>query len=288
MEKGELFFESFNMAVEAAYDKYFKAADKEILKGIANEDGLKLIIKNETGKWQSITLNELDGKTPAEYVDSIDSLEGLVELFNTGAIVCDNDLPSIFSARLRSYGDMAIDALLKLCGDRRLSNMEDMLPVQLMAIKVLGDWRVERAVTPLIELLYYKCDNTEIISEKVKDSLVSIGRNALGSIMKAVDERGLASAAVDYLLMALSDIGRENKSDDVYKCLKNSFLNMPDKDIGAICLGDYGDGRAIPALRGFLEKNSNCIGKETYYEIVAAIRRLGGIADDLGNWKMQV
>jgi HEAT repeat protein len=280
LEKCEVFFESFNMTVEAAYDKYFITADREILKGFASEDGLKLIIKNEIGKWQSTPVNELDGKTPVEYVDSIDSLEGLIELFYKGAVVCHDNLPDIFSARLRTYGDIAVDALLKLCSDKCLSDTEDMLQVQLMAVKTLGDWKIDRAVTTLIELLDYKCDNSEMISERVKDSLVNIGSNALESIIRAVNGRDLSSAAIDYLLMALSDIGKLNKSDDVYKCLKNSFLNMPDKSIGAICLGDYGDGRAIPALRGFLEKNRNSIDKETYYEIVAAIRRLGGTTDD--------
>jgi len=56
---------------------------------------------------------------------------------------------------------------------------------------------------------------------------------------------------------------------------------MSNKVLGAACLAAYGDGRAIPALRGYIEKNRNTIDSVTFFEIKGAIEKLGGNADDL-------
>ena len=48
---------------------------------------------------------------------------------------------------------------------------------------------------------------------------------------------------------------KNTEYDVVYACIKDTFIKMDDKIIGAICIGDLGDGRAIPFLRGYVEKN---------------------------------
>jgi hypothetical protein len=284
LEKAEIFFESYNIAVETAYDKYFKVAEKDILKGIrSSESELKGYLECEIIKWQETTVENLNGKTPVEHIQNIDSFSELMDLFYNGAIICDDGLPDIFLNRLKEFGSKAEDALLKLSQDKLLlDNSEEEFLVPLMAVKILGDWKVQNAVNPLIELLFYQGENHDIFSEKVKDALISIGKPALESIMLAMEARGFTDPAGEYLLMALSDIGSLNKTDVIYKHVKNALYNMPNKIIGAICLGNYGDSRAIPALRGFLEKNKGDIDKETQLEIISSIRHLGGNTDDLG------
>ena len=81
--------------------------------------------------------------------------------------------------------------------------------------------------------------------------------------------------------MALAEIGHTHKSEPVYRCLKNAFQSMDNKLIGALCLKSYGDGRAVPSLRGYLEKNRGKVDQETFNEIISVIRSLGGSIDGL-------
>ena len=81
--------------------------------------------------------------------------------------------------------------------------------------------------------------------------------------------------------MILPGLASVNKSDSVYKLLKNSFLRMENKILGASALSEYGDGRGIPVLRGYIEKNLQSIDRETFYELKKSIEILGGSTEDL-------
>jgi hypothetical protein len=283
LDKGTFFFEGFNMAVKTAYDRYFGIAEKDVLKGISEDVGLlDGLLSDEIGKWEDTCLSGLDEMTPAQFIDRVDDLPNMMELFRMGAILCDDSLPAVFLKKLQSYGEVSIAALLE--SSRKSVNGasdEDGFLASQLAVKILGIWKVEQAVIPLIELLYCKSENSELISENVKDALVSIGKPAIPALVQYIESKGFESEAAEYLFMALSEIGEKHKSDKVYKCLKNAFMIIPDKAVGAICLGNYGDGRAIPALRGFLEKNRGAVDKEVFYEVIDAINKLGGNTQDL-------
>ena len=115
----------------------------------------------------------------------------------------------------------------------------------------------------------------------MRAALASIGKAAIESMLATIGSMDPDSPQAEQLVMALSDAARGSGSEEVYRCLKSAFLNMSDKSVGAYCLGNYGDGRAIPALRGYLTKNKGSIGKDTFFDIISAIKRLGGSIDDL-------
>lgn len=285
MSLSKVFFESFNGAVEAAYDAYFRIAEKDILKGLSSKEGeLDGYLRNETLRWAGTSLSELDGMTPGEYVDSVDEPEELVTMFREGAILCDADLPGIFLDRLHSFGSTAVEALLGLCRDVPLSGAdEESLMAPLMAVQVLGGWKAPEAVGVLIGMLDYRGEASDLLYEKVRAALISIGKPAVESMLAAMESQDPDSPQAENLVMALSDAARGSGPEAVYRRLKSAFLNMSNKAVGAYCLGNYGDGRAIPALRGYLLKNRGNISKETYFDVLSAIKRLGGSAEDLEN-----
>lgn len=287
MTCNEAFFESFNMSVEAAYDAYFKIAQKDILRGLGgNEEELRTYVDSAAERWGGTPLKELGCKTPREYVASVETLEELLGMFREGAVICDDDLPGIFLDRLRSFGDEAVEALLRICKDLSLlDGGEESFMIPIMAVQVLGEWKIAGAVDVLIGMLAYKGDVCDLLFEKVESSLVSIGEPAVGGILRAIEASGPDSPAGEYLLTALADAARGSRSEEVYRCLKNSFLNMSNKSMGAFCLGNYGDGRAVPALRGYLIKNRRDLDKNSFFDIISAIERLGGNIDDLGSWE---
>ena len=51
--------------------------------------------------------------------------------------------------------------------------------------------------------------------------------------------------------------------------------------IAVICIGDYGDPRGIALLKGYLDRTVHTIDRETFYEALSAIRRLGGEINDI-------
>lgn len=68
---------------------------------------------------------------------------------------------------------------------------------------------------------------------------------------------------------------------DIMGCLKEYFLKYEKVVLGASNLAEYGDSRAIPALRGYAQRHMALLDKETFYEIKSAVERLGGNMDDL-------
>lgn len=287
MTRSEVFFESFNMSIEAAYDAYFKIAQKEILKGLSgNEEELRCYMDNETARWSGTPLGELGSITPVEYLNSVGTLEELLDMFREGAMMCDDGLPGIFLEKLRSFGDEAVQALLGFCKDLPVQDeSETSFMIPLMAVQVLGEWKIPESLGVLMGMLDYKGDVCDLLYEKIGVALLNIGKPAIDSIIKEIESRDANSPQIEYLLMALADSASKSRSDAAYRCLKNSFLNMSNKSVGAYCLGNYGDGRAVPALRGYLAKNRNDVNKDTFYDITSAIRRLGGNADDFGVWE---
>ena len=285
MTCSEVFFESFNMSIEAAYDAYFKIAEKDILKGLSgNEEELHSYVANAASRWSGTPLDELGSMTPEEYLNSINTLEELLEMFREGAVICDDGLPGLFLNKLRSFGDEAVEALLGFCSDfSLLDGGEGSFMIPLSAVQVLGEWKLPEAVDTLTAMLDYTGDVCDLLYEKICMALLSIGKPAIDSIIKAIESRDADSPQIEYLLSSLADTACKSPSDAVYRCLKNSFLNMSNKSVGAFCLGNYGDGRAIPALRGYLVKNRDSVDKETFFDIISAINRLGGNTDDLGN-----
>jgi hypothetical protein len=251
-------------------------------KAVSDSKEIETYISGEYNNWLSNSFAELDCKTPGEFLKTIDNIDTLIEMFRYGAVVCDDDLPEIFVDKLKESEDQVIEILLKIALEPANEGTDEELLAPIMAIRLLGRWHVERAVETLISIIDTDKPLFDLIYETVKEALINIGVLAVDKICSTLDAGNMPQNSAEYLLMALADIGRDNKCDKIYKQLKNAFLQMPQKIVPANCLANYGDGRAIPALRGFLEKNGKTIGKDTYYEIVSVIKCLGGCTDDLG------
>jgi hypothetical protein len=285
--KAEAIFKGYNKAIKYAYEKTFlDMSNDEDKNGFKHTKGdLEECVRDELAKWENTSVNEINGVTPLEYFNGINDLEKLIELFKIGAVICDDSMPEALLNRLKDFGDKAVDGLMELAFDKEYHNLVegDKSLIALNAIKVLGLWRLDKAVGKMIDMLFTlsEHEDDELFKENVRDSLTSIGLPSVNPIIGKLEAAQNFTDAHEYLMMALADIGADNKSDKIYRCLKNTFLKMSNKILGAACLAVYGDGRAIPALRGYIEKNRSTIDTETFYEIKAAIEKLGGMADDL-------
>lgn len=277
----EIFFNSFNQAVRAAYEACIESAQEG--PSIGGEDagdaGLESCIRHGYEKWLSEQLPGM-GKTPAEYMveTGFDELAGM---FCRGAVICDDELPEIYLEKLLSHGDKAVDFLIGTAAGGANAADEDTLTAAVMAARILGRQKAEKAVLPLIDVLDASCGVSELMQETAREALANIGQVAVTLIIQEMGSGKRADETCEHLAMSLAEIGRSCPSDEIYSVLKNAFNTLPDKSATADCLARYGDGRAIPALRGYLLKNGENISRETFYDIVSAVRQLGGRIDDL-------
>jgi len=284
LERSELLFESYNMAVEESYNKIFMSNKSHELLNIEDES-IRQQLQKDLEKWAQTPNSSIGGISPREYFDSVTELEQLIELFKMAAVLCDNDIPDPLLDKLHTYNDDAVNSLLNLASDDKYLYDDDEQIISLMAIRTIGKWKALSALEALIKLMFEVSEDNEIIIEEILNSLIEIGQSAASRIMEILNESSNIGNLEEYLLDTLVKIGVKVKErslyDLIYRTIKNTFIKMENKLFGAICLGNFGDGRAIPVLRGYIEKNRNTIDYETFLEIKSSIYRLGGNIDDI-------
>lgn len=277
-------FKSYNTALENAHELFFQsvAAGQGGLKGRELDRGLREFIDSSMRKWEDAAPDQ-GGYSPRRLFESISGVEEAMEVFKRGAVLCDDRLPRAFIERLSQLGSEAVLELMKLSGDAALmeSSDETEFLISVTAIKVLGEIKAEGAADYLVRLCFRPSREKELFLESIREALIDIGEPALRSLAEAVSSPEEFTEAHEHLLLALSAVGSGFKSDGIYGCIKNAFYKMDNKAVGASCLADYGDGRAIPALRGYAEKNLATVDNITLYELKLAVERLGGSMEDI-------
>ncbi|MEG6612551.1 hypothetical protein V6C42_06785 [Pseudoclostridium thermosuccinogenes] len=280
MTSSEIIFESYNRVVERSYDRAFEESGKDDPLKV-RESNVSRFLDEEIGTWETTPLTEMEGLTPKEYFGRLAHFDDVVEHVKIGAKMCDRGLPELLVDKLMSYGNRAVDALFQMASDRDMLENEDDIYISLIAVRILGERRVSAANNFLVELIKTLNEDKELMVEEITDALINIGEPCVGVLISELDKSEEIGYIHEYLLTALVKIGKERKTDEIYRCIKNTFLKMDDKILGAMCVGDYGDGRAIPALKGYVKKNAGKLDKQTFLEIKAAVKRLGGIVEDM-------
>ncbi len=284
MEKAEILFESYNMAVEESYNKIFNSNKSYELLNI-EDDNIKQHVAGDLEKWANTPIGEFDGISPADYFKKIKDITQLLELFRLAAKLCDNDIPYPLTDSLKAFNQDAVNGLLEFSTDESILYNDEEQIISLMALRTIGKWKAVSSLETLIGLLYEIREDSEIVVEEICTTLVQFGDNAANRIMEILNESSSIENLEEYLLDTLVKIGitikDRNLYDLIFRTIKSTFNKMENKLFGAICLGNFGDGRAIPALRGFVEKNKSSIDYETFLEIKSSVHRLGGNMEDI-------
>lgn len=290
LDTEKLLFESYNRAIEKGYDRLFNNTEPEKILKIKDED-ISVFLDEELKEWQNTELDLLGGITPYKYFDGIDNLDELIELFKKASKICVLDVPEVLIRRLQCFGEDFIDQLMELAFLASSIKDDEEILVPLMAIRFLGRLKAKKAAEMLLDLLYDVNSKNEAIIEEINGAIINIGDASIDGILSKLKGAEKIKDVEEYLLYSLVQIGvniRKNPEYEVvYACIKDTFIKMDDKIIGAICIGDLGDGRAIPFLRGYVEKNIDSIGYDVFCEIKAAVHKLGGNMDDI-NFKVNM
>lgn len=280
MNRAEIIFNNYDEEVGAQYNIILE--DKQMREALHNDSGyIREAIEKNMKQWENRPIAELDNITPAEYFNSMDSKDIILDNFKIGACICEANLPDLFIKKLDEYKHSLIQEMIDMAMNTEMMKDEEKYFIPLVAMRLLGRWQAKEAVEELIKFITFESNKDELFLETAADTITQIGQPSVELLLERLENVEEVKEGHKYLMSALTKICRNNKSDRVYKCLKSLFLKMEDKELGAAYIAEYGDGRAIPALRGYLIKNNGKIKKAEFFEIKSAIQKLGGNVDDL-------
>ncbi len=277
MSRNAAVAESYNLAIDTGFNSYLdEHATSENCEIKVDEEKLIADIEH---KWLNTKLPELDNQTPGDYIGAISNLDGLVEFFIEIASVSDVGVPDLLIERLKEHGKPAAGKLFDFVKNWLESKDPGKVLAVSQAVYAIGCLRFEEYKEKLIGLLL-ECFKDDLISEAVCAAIVEYDVTILEDLMKTF--HGTQQPEVqEHLLTCVAEISRENQSDEVFYFLKNAFRVVSNLKLAVEVLGDYGDGRAIPLLRGYILKNVKELDKSTFNHIRAVIKKLGGDIDDL-------
>jgi hypothetical protein len=294
-KEAALLMEAFAKALSTSLDEALATVDDEdVLHEPEYEEHLHNIAQNDLQEWFSTPLAGLAGRTPGSVLEALDSLATTMVFFEEAVLHCDDEIPDPLKLKLGSFGTAAADALMTLAlapSWEAVSESVERPLAQLVAaraVALLGEWGTKDALELLAAKFSSLTEPDESLAESFRDYCKAIGPDAARVLAGYVEtaaraESGGLEGPYDYMLIAIADIGRLHPDDRLFQCLRTAFRRMEHKAVGAICLGDYGDGRAVPTLKGFLDRFEGRIDRQTFYEVTNAIRRLGGVLTDIRN-----
>ncbi len=294
-KEAALLMEAYNVTLAATLDEVLSGIDdEEDLKEPDFETHLRNVAANDLQAWFDAPLDGLGGRTPGSVLESLETLDVAMVFFEEAALRCDDQIPDLLKMKLGSFGTAAADALMTLAltpsweGASGTEDRPSGVLVGARAISLLGEWGNKDALELFAAKFSSLSDPDETVAEAFRDYCKAIGPEAAkvlaGYVESATrsDEVSL-EGPIDYMLIAIADIGSQHPDERLFQCLRAAFRRMEHKAVGAICLGDYGDGRAVPTLKGFLDRFEGRIDRQTFYEVTNAIRRLGGVLTDVRN-----
>lgn len=291
-EQAILLFDAYNRALSEVYEAVLDEVESESeLASPEFQEHLQNSVLNELQPWFSKSLEGLQDETPEAFFDSILSLDDASEIFDIAAEKIDGDLPDLFLLRLAAFGETVQDTLLKKAfshdwekpDDMDEMDFHDLLVIDIAALRVLGMWREVESINPVLDRFLNLQSPDEYLADGIKSYVQGFEEQIIPDLIGHLSNPKDADlgGAYEYLMIYLTDVGKISPSEEIFQCLRSSFRTMKNKVIAAICLGDYGDGRAVPLLKSYIDRHIDKIDKQFFYETLSAIKRLGGEVGDI-------
>ncbi len=243
----------------------------------------------------------IDAKTLEEFLDSLEENE-LISFSVGFSTRTDYDLPEPIMDKLKnipqSSQDKILEELFELAPDKKDQkdeSLEDLDEIYLATnlLTVLSNWPNLEIAKKIIDWYTSSSVADERIGDAIVEYLVQVGPVALPALYELLEEKldynssdsDISSDEYEFLLQAITNIAIKNHKhkDDVYKVLRQVFKHSDKKTYVTNLLGDLGHARAIVLLKGHVDKNQATISEGLYYDIVAALQKLGADLTDFPN-----
>jgi len=292
MKNVQKLIESYNNCIEKALSEL---ASNNIQDDISNENINRIICQCDIS-WSVSANSELDGTIPKEIISEIKTFEDIKELYEYACTNTFYHVPTIIEDKIKELGNIGVEYLHGLLEtDVIKNNIHDSgkMPVDtlkkvdlaLSAIGTITIFKDDASVDALLKMWEVCNLANEVFFEKICESLVTFGNNSIDRILFILDKAEVISFKEEYLMQVFCAMNNKIKSDKVFFCLKSCFRRMQNKILGAMLLGDYGDGRAVPLLRKYAISEAIMLSKEEIFIVITVIKKLGGQTEDLINLK---
>ena len=285
-------FDEYNRELAKVYDHILDSVTNEAeLASPDFQEQLENTVINSLQPWFAAELDGLADGTPEGFFDSLVELDDIMDVFEIAAGKVDGDMPDLLMLRVGAHGEDAVKRLIGLALTHDWAPEEgedtevfrDRIAVDLAAIRVLGQWNVESAVKPVFDRFLSLNEPDEFVADTFKNFVVPFEKNIVPELIARLDsllDSGVKGPG-EYLVICLTELGKMEPAEEIFQSLRRVFRSMDHKVIASICLGDYGDGRAVPLLKGYLDRHVHEIDRQFFYETLSAIKRLGGDITDI-------
>lgn len=233
----------------------------------------EIILEKCQEKWADTVLDEAHGSIGLWLMNL--SFEELSIVFEQ---LCESDfpMPKAVLRALDRFEQQACEYLANHAFDMLKRKDLPTVYVSIQAVKALGRLKKTSYIPDMISYVKELPQDEELFIESVTEGLMEMGCPVVGAMVECINGADVIDNNMEYMLQALSQLGRDNKSSDVFNCLKSAFLRMEHKDLGALCIAEYNDVRGIAFLNTWLDNYKTTLSREIYYEILHCIKALGG------------
>lgn len=291
-ESSKFIVDSLNSTIKK-HTEQFRKNQKKILQNVVKNNDYKkfqeIITKAMTDsattilEWEEKEFEKLGGLTPKQYIKGLSDIKDIIDLLKYIQESKYNIVPKALEDRIKEADKKFCDELLDVVKAIQLDDSKTLNSEQKSAIIIIEILGSEMFLGPLINIVkQFDEEKTDEDSFKcIMDAISSIGESSLDTLIKTIEDYDKSSKTYEFLLVTVARIASENKSERIYRYLKDNFRKSEDKVVEANALKIYGDGRAIPAIRGYVEKNIDNITPWEYQEFRDAVEELGGDMSDL-------
>ncbi len=295
MERTTQLFTEFNERISKVCEEF---ADKVSSRGGPTEAEMsehfkefRSYIETNTEPFWKEEKEYLDGKTGEQFISEMDLEQALAAFSESAKIIDDEATPSPLVERLKTFGEPACERLLKMVlktpwepseGEDENEFFVKFQPC-VAAIRFFGAAGYEPAMEPVLTQFCSFSSTQEYIADSVKVMMLGLGSKGVPILIDFLLNRSDENITGPYedMLIILTHVGIKQPDNEIYQAMRAAFRRMKNKVIAVICIGDYGDPRGIALLKGYLDRNTHTIDRETFYEALSAIRRLGGEINDI-------
>ncbi len=297
-EKSELIIESLTKTIDKHMNDLKKIHTKK-LKSTKDAEDFKIFYDNFLNEaaektheamtaWENTSLTELQDLTPSQYFDSLESLDDILELLT---LIEENEnlmIPANLGERIKKLHDSITDELITKLQSIQLDESKNFTPSQKAIIRIVGIAGSTKYL-PVLEGFICQLDEEKSDEDTYKllmDAVKLMGEQALESLMQLAVNNTQNKKLYISLLITIADIASKSRPEQVYKFLKDRFRKSEEKLPETAALSVFGDGRAIPAMRGYVEQNLESLSYNSYMYIRHSIIELGGDTSDLDGYFM--
>lgn len=262
------------------------------------EEYIQDVAREETEKAKQMLESEPDeklgGKSLREYFDSM-TLEEKEEALEYSAVTLDCGVPASLIASIASEDRESVrDYCSTVIGDsawteEELDDQDKLFEIEYQKVKACLDVLIEMKefcfVQAVLDRFMSYHQTKEFVAESIKDYVVGAAEVSVPILMNIIEENledGLEGPSEDIVIM-LAEIGMALPSEEIYQTLRHAFRAMTNKIYAVICLAEYGDDRAVPLMKNYINRHQDTIDRDLFYEMMSAIQKLGGDISDIND-----